>query len=183
VLHLHDISRLNHCFDFGPTVNPSLRQGRQAHASAANTAITRVLYTAHRGAAHTASRPSCSDLSRVQLPFHTLPPPISCRSRRTRTHVCKPSRASGISISMCLRMSAGQGQTGQCCDATLYLCHGHDENGSSGRHRRLPSGVAVEPLREDFIQCIMPSSHPEHPDRREMRGLPCPRTACRMAAL
>jgi hypothetical protein len=94
VLHLHDISRLNHCFDFGPTVNPSLRQGRQAHASAANTAITRVLYTAHRGPAHTAFRPSCSDLSRVQLPFHTLPPPISCRSRRTRTHVCKPSRPS-----------------------------------------------------------------------------------------
>jgi hypothetical protein len=45
-------------------------QGRQAHASAANTAITRVLYIAHRGAAHTASRPSCSDLSGPQFPFY-----------------------------------------------------------------------------------------------------------------
>jgi hypothetical protein len=69
-------------------------QGRQAHASAANTAITRVLYIAHRGAAHTAPRPSCSDICRAQLPFHSLPLPTSCRSRRTRTHVCKPSRPS-----------------------------------------------------------------------------------------
>jgi hypothetical protein len=28
----------------------------------------------------------------------------------------------------------------------------------------------VELLREDFIRSIMPSSHHEHPDRREMRG-------------
>jgi hypothetical protein len=73
------------------TVNPSLLQGRQAHATAANTAITTTIVY-------------CASWSRA-LNFQTflpwpflgpasLPLPTSCRSRRTRTHVCKPSRPS-----------------------------------------------------------------------------------------
>jgi hypothetical protein len=78
------------------TVNPSLLQGRQAHATAANTAIITkcCMYIARIAYSRAYSFSTLSFLPRPFLSPASLSLPTSCRRRRTRTHFCEPSRPS-----------------------------------------------------------------------------------------